>query len=161
VSAWCGFLRVIEVSDVKNLDLFIKKLSELGLTVEPGPHIVLEDHSELAVFRVLRDSKLEAYIVAHYITQYYRAVLGSSYSNDTSFVRELLAIKYSGEKWSIPVNPIYVITQSSTLIEYVRGYRDNYPVLDGESLVNAYRSRNPNYGVIPRIVVGRLIDTEI
>jgi len=89
-------LRVIEVSGVKNLDLFIKKLSDLGLKIELGPHVVLEDHSELAVFKVLRNGELEAYIVAHYITQYYRAVLSESYSNDSAFTRELLAIKYSG-----------------------------------------------------------------
>ncbi|MCC6052685.1 MAG: hypothetical protein LM569_00565 [Desulfurococcaceae archaeon] len=154
-------MKVIEVSCVKNLDLFIKKLSDLGLKIELGPHVVLEDHSELAVFKVLRNGELEAYIVAHYITQYYRAVLSESYSNDSAFARELLAIKYSGERWSIPVNHVYVITNSSTLVDYVKEYRDEYPVPDGESLVDTYRSRNPNYKSIPRIVIGRLVDTEV
>jgi len=154
-------LRVVEVSSVRNLDQFIKRLSELGYVVEPGPHLVLEDHSELAVFKALRNGELEAYIVAHYITQYYRAVLSSSYSDNSLFLRELINIKYSGEKWSIPVNPVYVITRSSVLVESIREYRDEYPTPEGEYLVNEYRSRNPNYTLIPRIVVGRLVDVEL
>jgi len=152
-------VNVIEAREVKNLDQFIKGLSELGFIIEPGPHVVLEDHSELAVFKALRNGEVEAYIVAHYITQYYRAVLSNSYSNDSLFMKELISIKYSGEKWSIPVNPVYVITLSNELVEYIKTYRDEYPVPDGEALVNAYRSRNPDYANIPRIVVGRLVDT--
>lgn len=153
-------MRVVELRDVKNLDLFIKKLVELGFRVELGPHVVLEDHSELAVFKALRNGELEAYIVAHYITQYYRAVLSNSYSNDSLFVKELLRIKYSGEKWSIPVNPLYIITVNSKIVEYIKDYRDEYPVPDGEQLVNTYKSRNPEYTQIPRIVIGRLVDVE-
>jgi len=153
-------VNVIEVQGVKNLDQFIKGLSELGFTIELGPHVVLEDHSELAVFKALRNGELKAYIVAHYITQYYRAVLSNSYNNDSLFMKELINIKYSGERWSIPVNPVYVITPSNELVEYIKTYRDEYPVSDGEALVNAYRSRNPDYANIPRIVVGRLVDTD-
>jgi hypothetical protein len=153
---------VIEVRGVKNLDQFIRKLSEHGFSVEPGPHVVLEDHSELAVLRVARGGELRAFVVAHYITQYYRAVLSGSYSDDASYLRELLNIKYSGEKWSIPVNPVYIVVtaQCSELVELVKDYRDEYPVPDGEQLVSAYRSRNPEHALIPRIVVGRLVDTE-
>ncbi|MCC6034621.1 MAG: hypothetical protein LM567_03900 [Desulfurococcaceae archaeon] len=153
-------MKVIEFRDVKNLDLFIKRLIELGFRIELGPHVVLEDHSELAVFKAMRDNELEAYIVAHYITQYYRAVLSNSYSDDSLFVKELLRIKYSGEKWSIPVNPLYIVTLNSKLLEYIKDYRDEYPVPDGEYLINTYRSKNPEYAQIPRVVIGRLVDVE-
>lgn len=147
--------RVIEFSKARNLEEFIRKLNGLGFHVESGPHVVLEDHSELAVYSVFKESRLVARIVAHYITQYYRAVLSNT-SSDTEFLERLLEIKYSGERWSIPVNPLYLVLYSEELLGFLEGYEDEYPVQDGEQIVNTYRERSPNYKLIPRIVVARL-----
>jgi hypothetical protein len=150
--------RIIEYEKVKNLNEFIGKLSESGYIVEHGPHVVLEDHSELSTIKVSRDDKFVAYIIAHYITQYYRAVLDNSYSNDQSFMEKLLELKYSSEKWSIPVNPLYIVVFDEELLSFLNIYDDTYPVEDGENLVKEYRSRNPHYKSIPRIAVARIIE---
>lgn len=151
-------VRVVEFDKVKDLEKFIKKLSEAGYTVEWGPHAVLEDHSEIATLKVHVDGRVVAYIVVHYITQYYRAVLSESYSDDQAFLDKLFEIKYSGEKWSIPVNPVYIIEFNEELVGVMKGYEDSYPVEDGERLVEAYRSKNPNYKAIPKIIVARIVD---
>lgn len=150
--------KLIEFNKVKNLENFIKKLSEAGYLVEYGPHAVLEDHSEIMTLKVYSGSRVIAYIVAHYITQYYRAVLGGDYADDQAFLNKLFEIKYSGEKWSIPVNPLYIIMLEDELMKVLESYEDLYPVQDGDSLVETYRSKNPNYKVIPRVVVARLVN---
>lgn len=148
--------RVLEYSKVKNLDMFLKKLAERGFDVELGPHLVLEDHSELGFYRISKNAKLVAYIIAHYLTQYYKAVLSSENKNDKEFLRELLEIKYSGERWSIPIDSIYVVLYSEEILELLDKYEDEYPVQNAEEILQIYRSRNPNYKLIPRIVVARL-----
>jgi len=150
--------RIIEFEEVKNLDKFISKLSESGYFVEHGPHVVLEDHSELSAIKVFRDEKFVAYIIAHYITQYYRAVLDNSYSDDRSFMDKLLELKHSSEKWSIPVNPLYIVVFDEEFLSILNSYDDAYPVEDGENLVKEYKSRNPHYKSIPRIAVARIIE---
>lgn len=150
--------KLVEFYKVKNLENFVKKLSEAGYLVEHGPHAVLEDHSEITTLKVYAGSKMVAYVVAHYITQYYRAVLSENYADDQAFLNKLFEIKYSGEKWSIPVNPLYIIMLEEELMSVLENYEDLYPVQDGESLVEAYRSKNPNYKVIPRVVVARLVN---
>ncbi|MEM0001349.1 MAG: hypothetical protein QXS24_06165 [Desulfurococcaceae archaeon] len=150
--------QIIEFDKVKNLDRFIEKLSDSGYLIEQGPHVVLEDHSELATLKVYKGNKLIAYIVAHYITQYYRAVISESYSNDQSFLDKLFEIKYSGEKWSIPVNPLYIIVFEEEILNAIRDYEDAFPIEDGENMVREYVSRNPQYRSIPRIVIARIIE---
>lgn len=150
-------IKVVEYDKVKNLDKFINELTNSGFRVEPGPHVVLEDHSELCLYRVLRESKLVAYVVAHYITQYYKAVLSSA-DSDKEFLRKLLEIKYSGETWSTPVNPVYVVLFSDELLEFLNNYKDEYPSEDIAFIVGTYRSRNPNHKLIPRIVIARLTE---
>lgn len=150
--------KLVEFDKVKNLENFIKKLREAGYLVEHGPHAVLEDHSEIVTLKVYSGNRMIAYVVAHYITQYYRAVLSESYADDHAFLNKLFEIKYSGEKWSIPVNPLYIIMLEDELTKILESYEDLYPVQDGENLVEAYRSKNPNYKIIPRVVVARLVN---
>lgn len=147
--------KIIELDKVKDLDTFIGKLVTAGLQVEPGPHVVLEDHSELSLISVYRESRLVAHLVVHYITQYYRAVM-SNVQSDSEYLEKLLEIKYSGERWNIPVNPVYVVVYDDEILGLLSGYEDNYPVGDAESILNFYRERNPNYRSIPRVVVARL-----
>ena len=149
---------IIELDKVKNLDKFIHKLSESGYLVEHGPHAVLEDHSELSTLKVFKGDKVIAYIIAHYITQYYRAVVDNSYSDDQRFLDKLIELKHSGEKWGIPVNPLYVVVFDEEIMNILRDYEDSFPVEDGENLVNEYKNRNPNYRNIPRIVLARIVE---
>lgn len=150
--------QIIEFDKVKNLDKFIVKLSDSGYTIEHGPHVVLEDHSELSTLKVYKENKLIAYIIAHYITQYYRAVVNEGYSNDQSFLDKLFEIKYSGEKWSIPVNPLYIVVFDEEVLNVIRDYEDSFPVEDGENIVREYTARNPHYKNIPRIVIARIVE---
>ncbi|MEM1618748.1 MAG: hypothetical protein QXP67_01785 [Desulfurococcaceae archaeon] len=152
--------KVLEYSSVKNLDKFISELSNSGFRAEMGPHVVLEDHSELCIYRVFKESKLVAYIVAHYITQYYKAVLSAT-DSDSDFLRRLLEIKYSGEKWSVPVNPLYIVLFSDEITEFLSRYEDEYPSEETVSVVNHYKSKNPDHHLIPRIVVARLAEEQV
>ncbi|MGC8982989.1 MAG: hypothetical protein ACP5KA_04455 [Desulfurococcaceae archaeon] len=146
---------IVELDKVRNLDAFLKKLAERGFQVEASAHVVLEDHSELSLYKVYKNSTLVAYVVAHYITQYYKAVLSEAES-DSEFLKKLLEIKHSGERWSAPVNPVYLLTYTSDLSEVISSYEDDYPTREAAELVEVYRSRNPNYRLIPRVVVARL-----
>ncbi len=150
--------RIVAVEKIRDLTRFLNELASNGYSIEYGPHIVLEDHSELTTIKVYKNNELAAYIVAHYITPYYRAVLSNSYGSDKEFLEKLLEIKNSGENWSIPVNPIYILVLDETIVGVVEKYEDNYPVEDGENLVKAYRERNPGYSRIPHIVIARLIE---
>ncbi|MEM1779765.1 MAG: hypothetical protein QXU22_04695 [Desulfurococcaceae archaeon] len=150
---------VFESINVKDLDSFIKKLQDNGYVIVYGPHAVLEDHSEISVIKIYKGSELVAIAVAHYISQYYRAVISESYVDDKEFLERLLEIRYSGEKWSIPVNPVYVILFDNSPENILSNYSDEYPVKDGEELVKIYRNRNPNYDLIPRVVIARFLDT--
>lgn len=150
---------VISFDKVKNLDMFIDKLGDYGFRVEHRSHVVLEDHSELSILEIRRGDVLKAYIIVHYITQYYRAVISGNHVDDKTFLEKLLEIKYSGEKWSIPVNPVYVILFDRDVVNVLDNYSDTYPVENGEQLVKQYREKNPGYESIPRIVIARLIET--
>jgi hypothetical protein len=77
--------RIIVFDKVRNLEKFISELRGLGYVYEYGPHADLEDHSELTIIKVYKDLKLVAYIIAQYITQYYRAVASVSYEDDEAF----------------------------------------------------------------------------
>jgi hypothetical protein len=150
--------KVVEVGKVRDFNRFLEALKTSGFTIELGPHVVLEDHSELTSIKVFKNRELVAYIIAHYITQYYRAVINGSYESDEKFLDRLYEIKYSGEKWSIPVNPLYVVVFNEEILEILDKYEDQYPVEDGERVVNEYRARNPNYKNIPRVLVARFLE---
>lgn len=77
--------RIIVFNKVRNLEKFISELRGLGYVVEYGSHAVLEDHGELTIIKVYKDLKLAAYIIAQYITQYYRAIASVSYEDDEAF----------------------------------------------------------------------------
>lgn len=149
---------ILELESVKNLDSLLGSLSSKGYRIEAGPHAVMEDHSEVAVFKGFKDGKPAFIIIAHYISQYYRAVLSNGYKEDQAFLEELLRIKYSGEKWSIPVNPVFIAVLDEGVTRDLEGYSDDYPVSDGGLLVEKYRESNPSYKEIPRIIVARLLD---
>lgn len=150
--------RILEFDKVRDLNKLVNRISELGYTIEYGPHVVLEDHSEISVFKVHKGDLLIAYIVAHYITQYYRAAFSGNSISDEEYLHRLFEIKYSGEKWSIPVNPVYIMAFDDELINKLGDYEDTYPVTDGESLVMNYQSRNQNYRNLPRVVLARLVE---
>jgi len=143
--------------EVKDLFKFIDYLRKHDYTVEEGAHSVLLDHSELADYKILKNNSIHGLMVAHYITQYYRVEALNINDND-EYLRELLKVKHSGEKWAIPVNPVIIIDLSNELINVVSNYVDEYPVEDGEELVRNYRSRNPRYESIPRILLAKLLD---
>ena len=149
---------ILELENVKNLDALLDILVGKGYRIEPGPHAVMEDHSEISVFKGFKNNELAFIIIAHYITQYYRVVLNCKYEDDQKFLEELLRVKYSGEKWSIPVNPVFIAVFNEDVIKDIEGYQDTYPVSDGEALVSRYREKNPGYKDIPRVIIARLID---
>lgn len=142
---------------VKNLLKLIDELKAMGYAIEEGPHVVLEDNSELSLFKGYRSGEIEFIIVSHYLTQYYKAVL-ESHSTDEEFLEKLLQLKYSGERWSIPVSPVYLIALNNVIEEFLNSYRDEYPVKDGEEIVNKYKASNPNYHKVIEAAVGRVLD---
>jgi len=143
--------------DVKNLENLVNTLKEKGYKLELGPHSVLLDHSEVLSISVMRSSSREAIIIAHYITPYYR-VETLNIDSDEAYLKELVKVKYSGEKWSIPVNPVIVLAFSEDLVRILENYRDDYPVPDGEDLVKEYRRRNPGYAEVPRLLLARFLE---
>lgn len=149
--------KIIELSNVKDLNALVKKLSELGFLVEMTSHTVLEDYSEIAIFKAMREGRLVAYIISHYITQYYRAV-SEKHDYDDDSIKKLAELKYSSEKWSIPVNPVYIIAFNNIIIETLSNYNDEYSVQDAEHLIEVYRSRNPNYKLIPRVIIAKYME---
>lgn len=149
-------IKIYSVS-VKNLSGFIDRLKALGYTIEEGPHVVLEDNSEVSVFKGYRNTELEFIIVSHYLTQYYKAVLENP-GSDEEYLEKLLSLKYSSERWSIPVSPIYFIAFNSSLEEFLSSFKDEYPVENAEEILSKYRSANPNYQKIIEAAVGRIID---
>ncbi|MGC9121913.1 MAG: hypothetical protein ACP5HP_03125, partial [Thermogladius sp.] len=78
--------------------------------------------------------------------------------DDKEYLRALLEVKYSEEKWRIPVDDVAVVALSEELVQMLEGYSDEYPVADGELLVSEYRRRNPQYQNTVRLLVARLLD---
>lgn len=150
-------VEVIELNNVRDLDRFIGAIKSNEFDVELGPHYVLEDHSEVITLKISKGGAVVAYVVAHYITQHYKAIL-KGYSDNSTLQQELLKVSQSGEKWSIPVNPLYVILIEESLIDILKSYADEYPIKDGESVIKEYRSRNPNYKAVPKVVVAKFVD---
>ncbi|WP_440059051.1 hypothetical protein ACSU1N_04490 [Thermogladius sp. 4427co] len=143
---------------VKDADRFIDTLKNAGFSIEEGPHAVLLDQSELLSIKILKENSIRGYIVLHYITPYYKAELTSA-RTDKEYLESLIQIKHSGEKWRIPVEDITIIVlDDGELEEIIQKYVDDYPVPEGGSLVEEYRRRNPDYKVVSRVLVGRLLD---
>ncbi|ABN70258.1 hypothetical protein Smar_1163 [Staphylothermus marinus F1] len=144
---------------IRNLDSFLEKLKELGYSIEFGAHSVLLDHSELTSITVKKEDSIELILIVHYITPYYRAET-MNISDEDEYLKELIKIKHSGEKWKIPVNPVIgvVMTDKKELIRMINEYKDDYPVKDADKLLDHYRSRNPKYKYIPRLLLARILD---
>lgn len=149
-------LRII-LLDVKDKNKFINTFTEAGYNVEEGPHTVLLDHSELTSYKVKKDNKLYAVLIIHYITPYYRVEL-ENIRDDNEYLKKLIRIRHSNEKWEIPVNPVITVVLDDSITDLLSNYKDDYPVNDGEELVNKYRSKNPNYAEIPRILLARVLE---
>ena len=149
---------LIQLEDVRDLGALLNMLSSKGYKIEAGPHAVLEDHSEIASFKGFRNGELAFVLVAHYISQYYRVIASGEYTSDEEFLEKLLRVKYSGEEWSIPVNPVFIAVFQDDVARDLEGYSDAYPVPDGEVLVKKYREANPYYRDIQRTIVARLAD---
>ena len=154
---WVFIEMKIVLLNVKNRDSFISAFEKSGYEVEPGPHTVLSDHSELTSYKIVKNGEEHAIAIMHFITQYYRAELKNTV-NDDEYLEELLRIKYSGEKWGIPVSPVIVVVLKEDVLNIIENYSDDYPVEDGEKLVNTYRRRNPGYENIPRILLARILE---
>jgi hypothetical protein len=107
--------------------------------------------------KILKDNTTHGYAVVHFITPYYRVEL-SQPKSDEDYLKALLQMKYGEEKWRIPVNDVAVISFTDELETALANYRDEYPTADGESLVNEYRKRNPEYHTVVKLLVARLLD---
>jgi hypothetical protein len=149
-------MRIISFN-VKDLDKFTELLKSKGYSVEYGPHAVLLDHSELSTITVKKNNDVLMILIAHYITPYYRVEV-SGVSSEDEYLEKLISVKHSGEKWSIPVNPLIALIYNNELLDLVSNYSDSYPISDGEKLVKYYREHNPGYENIPKILVARLIE---
>ncbi|ADI32401.1 hypothetical protein [Staphylothermus hellenicus] len=145
---------------IKNLDGFLEKLKDLGYSIELGAHSVLLDHSELTSITVKKKGSIELILIIHYITPYYR-VETMNISDEDKYLKELIRIKHSGEKWKIPVNPVIGVVMADNneeLMKMINDYKDDYPVKDADKLLDHYRSRNPRYQNIPRLLLARILD---
>ncbi len=147
----------IMLIDVKDLEKLFEWFRNHGFELEYGPHTVLLDHSELISVRIKRDGREAGFLIAHYITPYYR-VEAKDVEDEEEYLRELLRVKHGDEKWSIPVNPVILVSLRDELVKEIENYSDEYPVDDGEKLVKTYRDRNPGYDRIPRVLLARLLD---
>lgn len=147
----------IVLKRVRDLDKFIGYLGEMGYDVEEGAHAVLLDHSELTDFTVKNNGEIAGYIIAHFLTPFFRAELSDS-SSDEEYLRKLVEIKHSGEKWRIPVNPLVIIVLDEEMFRLLEDYSDEYPVSDASSLIEKYVETNPNYRNVPKIALARLLE---
>ncbi len=147
----------IVVVDVRDFNNFIEILRSKGYDLKYGFHAVLLDHSELTNIKVMKNDHLVAIIIVHYITPYYRVEV-KNIVDDDKYLRELISIKHSGEKWSIPVSPVIIILFDEEVFEIINSYRDDYPVEDGYELVNHYRRRNPKYKSVPQSLLARVLE---
>lgn len=151
-------MRIVEFV-VKDLKKFEEYVRNNNLVVEPGPHMVLFDHSELAIMDVKNiEGKVVSKLVVHFITPYYR-VESQNIEDDEEYWRKLWEVKRSGEYWAIPVNPIIAIILDESFTNVIEGYRDEYPINEGGELVDNYRRRNPNYKQVPRVALARVLDS--
>jgi len=146
-------LRVV----VKDVDKLIEDFKKKGFNVEEAPSTVLADESEVTTLKILKDNTTHGYAVVHFITPYYRVEL-SQPKSDEDCLKALLRVKYSGEKWRIPVNDVAVISFTDELETTLANYRDEYPTVDGENLVSEYRKRNPEYHAVLKLLVARFLD---
>uniref|UniRef100_A0A7J3XZF1 Uncharacterized protein n=1 Tax=Thermogladius calderae TaxID=1200300 RepID=A0A7J3XZF1_9CREN len=146
-------LRVV----VKDVDKLIEDFKKKGFNVEEAPSTVLADESEVTTLKILKDNTTHGYAVVHFITPYYRVEL-SQPKSDEDYLKALLRVKYSGEKWRIPVNDVAVISFTNELETTLANYRDEYPTVDGENLVSEYRKRNPEYHAVLKLLVARFLD---
>ena len=147
----------IVLLSVKDKDRFIEAFREKGYEVEEGSHTVLLDHSELISYKVRKNNEVYAVLIIHFITPYYRVEL-ENIKDENEYLRKLLRVKHGNEKWGIPVSPVIIVVLNDEVISLVENYSDDYPVSDGEELVNKYRSRNPGYEDIPRILLARVLE---
>ncbi|MET1159755.1 MAG: hypothetical protein ABWW65_02230 [Thermoprotei archaeon] len=147
----------IVLLEAKDLDNLVNALRSSGYEIEEGPHAVLFDQSEVLEITLRKNSTRAGILIAHYITPYYRAETAET-DNDEEYLRELIRIKHSGEKWSIPVNPIIIIAFDKDLLSILDSYSDKYPVPDGETLVENYKKRNPNHEEILRVLLARVLE---
>lgn len=150
-------MKIVELT-VKDLKKFEEHVKNHNLVIEPGPHMVLFDHSELAIMDV-KDSNGSTIckLVVHFITPYYRVDAGNV-EDDDEYWRRLWEVKRSGEYWAIPVNPIIAVLIDESFSNIFTNYSDDYPVQDGAELVEKYRRSNPNYKRIPRVALARVLD---
>jgi len=148
----------IVLIDVKDKNSFLATFEKAGYAVEAGPHTVLYDHSELATYTVKKNGEEVAIVIIHYISKYYRVELENP-GSDEEYLHRLLELKYSESDWGIPASPVILVAVKDEIISLLENYTDNYPVEDGERLVNEYRSRNPSYANMVKLMLARILES--
>ncbi len=130
--------------NIKDLENFLSKIEELGYAIERGTHTMLLDNSEIEEIKLLKDNKVKAIVIAHYITHYYKAIVDANEKKDEELLKSLLEAKYSGEKWYAPVSPVAIITNDDDIVNFLEKYSDDYPYHYIREYVEIYRKKNPN-----------------
>jgi len=133
-------LVLIKVRDLKKLMDFLR---EKNYDVEKGSHAVLLDHSEVEEFYLRKENKLAGIMISHYITPYYKVVKEHKDRDEEELLRALIDVKYSREKWFVPVNPVAVVTEDQELVNTLNRYRDDYPSQEARISMERYLAENP------------------
>ncbi len=136
--------------NVRNLYGFIRYVEDLGVSVVPGPHVVLTDSSEVGSWYLkIRDADI-GYMIAHYVDNHYLALrrLGSDASD-----REVLEALIRADlepRWAVPVEPIiiYVSDKENKVIEGVLRYKDEYPSDEGKKAYEEYMNDENSIGTL-------------
>lgn len=148
-------MKIIQIN-VKDLRSFIKKFAEQGYVVEYGLHTILTDYSELASINIKKNNKRISIIIAHYISERYLSEQDAL--NIENYSIETTDFKHTESKWFIPVNPVIAIVLDNEVMNILTSYSDNYPINNGEELVNKYRAENPGYRNIPKLLFVRILE---
>lgn len=147
-------MKIIQIN-VRDLDSFLNKFIDSNYKVEYRIHVVLTDCSELVSIKVKKENTDVLVLIAHYITQNY---LSKTIGEHEDRVNTNTCDKTSSVEWRIPVNPVIAIVLDNRVMNILSNYRDNYPVDNGEELVNRYRGMNPGYRDVPKLLLARILE---
>ncbi len=143
--------------EIKDLDRLLGYLERHGYTFEEGTHAVLLDHSEVSRFAIIKNGKMAALALVHYLSPYYRVEM-KDIDNEDQYLQELLIVRHSGEKWRIPVEDAIFIVFDDRLEDLLSSYDDYYPVSDGEELVAHYLKHYRRGKEVLKVLLGRVMD---
>ncbi len=144
--------------DVKDLNKLLKTLMDHGYQIERGVHAVLLDNSEVEEIYVKKSNEVKAVIVTHYITSYYKAIVENYDKDDKELLQALIKVKYSGDKWASPVNPVALLTEDNELINILDNYEDKYPSEEAKYYVEYYRKNHPESNEVFSGLLARVLE---